>query len=122
MPEPEEQAPVRRRSSFGLLISFLFVISLIVGVIILLNRNTATTLNEQSFVSALENDRIVTVYETPKEETIVRITGSYYKNAEAKTKNVKSDYVVIFDYSHFNDAYDWYYCYYCIPEASLTCV
>ena len=61
---PEEKEPVvRRRSSFGLLISFLFVISLIVTIVVLLNRNTATTLSEETFVNMLGNDNIVTVYE-----------------------------------------------------------
>ena len=110
MPDEENREPtVRRRSSFGLLLSFLFVISLIVTIVILLNRNTATTLNEQSFINALENDRIVAVNETPKEETVVRITGTFYKNQEAKNKNVKSQYVVVFDFTHFNEERNWYY-------------
>ena len=110
MPEEENREPsVRRRSSFGLLLSFLFVISLIVTIVILLNRNTSTTLSEQSFINALENDRIVMVNETPKEETVVRITGTYYKNQEAKNKNVKSQYVCVFDYRHFNENRNWYY-------------
>ena len=109
MPEEEKEPVVRRRSSFGLLLSFLFVISLIVTIVVLLNRNTATTLSEQSFINALENDRITMVNETPKEETVVRITGTYYKNQEAKTKNVKSQYVCVFDYSHFNESRNWYY-------------
>ncbi len=110
MPDEENREPsVRRRSSFGLLLSFLFVISLIVTIVVLLNRNTATTLNEQSFINALENGRIVSVNETPKEETVVRITGTYYKNKEAGDKKVKSQYVVVFDYKHFNEERDWYW-------------
>ena len=110
MPDEENREPtIRRRSSFGLLLSFLFVISLIVTIVILLNRNTATTLSEQSFINALENDRIVAVNETPKEETVVRITGTFYKNQEAKNKNVKSQYVVVFDFTHFNEERNWYY-------------
>ena len=109
MPEEEKEPVTRRRSSFGLLLSFLFVISLIVTIVVLLNRNTATTLSEQSFINALENDRVVLVNETPKEETVVRLTGTYYKNEEAKTKNVKTQYVCVFDYSHFNENRDWYY-------------
>ena len=69
----ENQNPNRRRSSFGLLLSFLFVISLIVTLVVLLNRNTAKTLNQQEFINALENDRIVEVYETPKESTVVQM-------------------------------------------------
>ena len=110
MPEEENREPtVRKRSSFGLLISFLFVISLIVTIVVLLNRNTATDLSEQSFINALENDRIVMVNETPKEQTVVRITGTYYKNQEAKTKNVKTQYVCVFDYAHYNEVRDWYW-------------
>ena len=67
----ENENPNRRRSSFGLLLSFLFIISLIVLLVVLLNRNTAKELNQQEFINALENDRIVEVYETPKESTVV---------------------------------------------------
>ena len=107
---PDEKEPVvRRRSSFGLLISFLFVISLIVTVVVLLNRNTASNLSEQSFINALENERIVTVYETPKEQTVVRITGTYYKNQEAKAKKVKTQYVCVFDWEHYHSEQNWYW-------------
>ena len=105
----EEQKPYRKRSSFGLLFSFLLVISLIITVVVLLNRPTATQLSENAFVSALENDRVITVTETPKEETIVVLQGQYYKNQEAKTRKVKSEYTVTFDYRHYNDAMDWKY-------------
>ena len=109
MAEEDREPVVRRRSSFGLLISFLFVVSLIITIVVLLNRNTAASLNEQSFINALENDRVLTVNETPKEETVVRITGTYYKNQEAANKGVKSEYVCVFDYSHYNDEYNWYW-------------
>ena len=109
MAEQQQNHPTPRRSSFGLLISFLFVIGLIVMVVFLLNRNTSVTLSEQGFVNALENDRVVTVYETPKEETVVRLTGTYYKDQAAKAKKVRTSYVCVFDYSHFNSEYDWFY-------------
>ena len=109
MPEEQNQNPSPRRSSFGLLLSFLFVISLIVTIVVLLNRNTSTSLSESKFVSALENDRIVTVVETPKEKTIVRLTGTYYKDQAAKAKKIKTSYVAVFDYSHFNEEMDWTY-------------
>ncbi len=105
----EEQNPVRRRSSFGLLASVLFVAAIIVTIIFLLNRNTATTLSEQSFINALENDRIVAVVETPKEQTVVRITGTYYKDQTAKNNKRKTQYVCVFDYSHFNEGKNWHY-------------
>ena len=108
---PEEKEPViRKRSSFGLLISFLFVISLIVTIVVLLNRNTATTLSEQEFVNYLGNGNIATVYETPKEQTVVRLTGTYYKNEAAKTESKKTtQFVCVFDYDHFNNEYLWHY-------------
>ena len=107
---PEEKEPVvRRRSSFGLLISFLFVISLIVTIVVLLNRNTATTLSEETFVNMLGNDNIVTVYEVPKEQTVVRLTGTYYKDETAKTNKKTTQYVCVFDYDHFNNEYLWHY-------------
>ena len=110
MPDDQNQEPVvRRRSSFGLLLSFLFVISLIVTVVVLLNRNTATTMSEQAFINTLENDRIVTIAETPKEQTVVRLTGTYYKDQAAKAKKARSQFVCVFDYRHFNEEMDWYW-------------
>ena len=110
MPDDQNQEPVtRRRSSFGLLLSFLFVISLIVTVVVLLNRNTSTTMSEQAFINTLENDRIVTIAETPKEQTVVRLTGTYYKDQAAKAKKAKTQFVCVFDYRHFNETMDWYW-------------
>ncbi len=97
----ENQNPNRRRSSFGLLLSFLFVISLIVTLVVLLNRNTAKELNQQEFINALENDRIVEVYETPKESTVVQLSGTYYANADAKLKNRKSNYECVLNYDTY---------------------
>ena len=108
----ENQNPARRRSSFGLLLSFLFVISLIVTLVVLLNRNTAVELNQQEFINAVQNDRIVEVYETPKESTVVELTGTYYANQEAKVKGRKSKYECVINYDiyyntpsslHWND-------------------
>ena len=97
----ENQNPNRRRSSFGLLLSFLFVISLIVTLVVLLNRNTAKELNQQEFINALENDRIVEVYETPKESTVVQLSGTYYANADAKLKGRKSNYECVLNYDTY---------------------
>ena len=95
----EEPNPVRRRSSFGLLLSFLFVISIIVTVVILLNNlNRSDTLTQQSFINALENDRIVTIYETPKEQTVVKITGRYYTDQTAKTNKRSKTYELVLNY------------------------
>ena len=54
----ENQNPNRRRSSFGLLISFLFVMSLIVTLVVLLNRNTSKTLTQQDVVRLSKLDEI----------------------------------------------------------------
>ena len=105
----ENQNP-RRRSSFGLLISFLFVISLIVTLVVLLNRNTAKTLTQQEFINAVENNRVVEIYETPKESTIVSIEGSYYANQEAKIKGKKSKFECVLNYDvYYTTKNDYFY-------------
>ncbi len=105
----EEPNPVRRRSSFGLLLSFLFVISIIVTVVLLLNNlNRADTLNQQSFINALENDRIVTIYETPKEQTVVKITGRYYADQTAKTNKRSKSYELVLNYDVYYNQFNNY--------------
>ena len=105
----ENQNP-RRRSSFGLLISFLFVISLIVTLVVLLNRNTAKELTQQEFINAVENNRVVEIYETPKESTVVSIEGSYYANQEAKVKGKKSKFECVLNYDiYYTTKNDYFY-------------
>ena len=105
----ENQNPNRRRSSFGLLISFLFVISLIVTLVVLLNRNTAKTLTQQEFINAVENNRVVEIYETPKESTIVSVEGTYYANQEAKVKGKKSKFECVLNYDIYYTTKNNYY-------------
>ena len=105
----ENQNPNRRRSSFGLLISFLFVISLIVTLVVLLNRNTSKTLTQQEFINAVENNRVVEVYETPKEATVVQVSGTYYANQEAKVKGRKSNFDCVLNYDVYYTTKNNYY-------------
>ena len=105
----ENQNHNRRRSSFGLLISFLFVISLIVTLVVLLNRNTAKTLTQQEFINAVENNRVVEIYETPKESTVVSVSGSYYANQEAKVKGKKSNFECVLNYDIYYTTKNNYY-------------
>ena len=71
-PNPE----MRRQSS-----PWSFILSLIIvgGIIALMatlifgNMNRTDTLNYIQFVEALENNRITSIYSTPKEETLVSI-------------------------------------------------
>ena len=94
----DEQQQPRRRSSFGLLISFLFVASLIVFLIIMISRSGSTNLTPQGFINAIENDRVVEVNETPKESSIVSITGTYYKDAASKVNQKKTSFSVVLNY------------------------
>ena len=104
----ENQNP-RRRSSFGLLISFLFVISLIVTLVVLLNRNTAKELTQQEFINAVENNRVVEIYETPKESTVVSVEGTYYANQEALVKGKKSKFECVLNYDVYYTTKNNYY-------------
>ena len=109
MAEQQENNPAPRRSSFGLLFSFLFIISLIVTVVVLLNLRQPSTLSEQTFINALENDRVATIAETPKERTVVRVTGTYYKDQSAKAKKNGTSFVCVFDWDRYYNEMDWYW-------------
>ena len=99
----EEQNPnsMRRRSSFGLLLSFLFIISIIVTVVILLNRDTSTKLDKAKFIDAVENDRVVEVVETPKATSVVVVEGYYYQNATDKLNKRARAFVARFSYHEY---------------------
>ena len=85
---PEEQEPVRRRFSWSYLFSFLLIAGILVTALVLLfGRNTTTTLSQDQFVAALANNRITEITETPKENTIVALEGTYSPaNATKPTK------------------------------------
>ena len=109
MPEEQQQPPVRRRFSWSYIFSFLLIVGIIVTVIVLLfGRNTTKTLTETEFVSALGNNRITEIYETPKERTIVNITG-YYSPKDV-TKPTKKKFKVNFEYdAYYSAAFAWTY-------------
>ena len=105
----EEQEPVRRRFSWSYLFSFILIVGIIVTVIVLLfGRNTSTTLTQEQFVSALGNNRITEITETPKENTIVAIEG-YYSPANV-TKPTKKKFKVNLSYAeYYENEYVWTY-------------
>ena len=77
--EPRQQEPQRRGISIGFIISLILVVGLIVMMAMLLfgNFSSSTTLNEVQFIQALENDRVLTIESTPKEQTLVVLEGKY---------------------------------------------
>ena len=102
MADNQNQQP-QRRSSFGLLFSFLLVIAFMITMVSLLNRGGSVELDRTDFASAVMNDRIVTIYETPKNGDIVRLKGSFYKDASAKSKKSASSYYIIFNSKAYYD-------------------
>ncbi len=91
----------RRRSPFGILFSFLLVISLIVTFIILLSGDNTKSINEKEFVTALHNDRIISLREEPKEK-ITTVSGQMYLDARAEQNNRRTSFSIKF----IGDAYD----------------
>ena len=96
MPEQNDnnnQNPEFRRSASP----WSFILSLVIvgGIIALMatlifgNMNKTDTLNYVQFVEALENNRVTSVYSTPKEETLVSIEGKYRTKDSANEKNYK---------------------------------
>ena len=76
---PDNQQPVRRRSSFGVLFSFLLVVSLIVIAVYALNQGS-DPINRIQFASALVNDRVYSLNVTVKDNSVVNLSGYYYAN------------------------------------------
>ena len=99
-----EQQP-RRRIPWSYIFSFLVVIGIIVTVVILLfGGNSTTTLSEADFKDALGNERLISVVETPQEQTNVIVTG-YYRKASDKT-DVQRKYKIVFHYQTYYEDTD----------------
>ena len=94
MAEAEQNAP-RRRFSWSYLLSFLLVIGIIVGVVVLvLNMNKPEVLSQTQFVDALGNNRISEITEvTPKESTIIILSGVYKQENKTNNKRFKTTFV-----------------------------
>jgi len=88
--EPRNPQPQRRGISIGFIISLLLVVGLIVLMATLLfgNFSSSSTLNHGQFIQALENNRVLTIESTPKEQTIIVLEGKYEytgNNGQART-------------------------------------
>ena len=66
-----------RRSNWSFILSFVVIITILGFMIfgIINSVNQPDSLNLQSYVSALRNDRVSEVYVTPKEQSIVVLDG-----------------------------------------------
>ena len=106
----EQQQPVRRRFSWSYIFSFLLIVGIIVTVIVLLfGRNTTQEFTKDQFISALGNNRITEIRETPKENTLVNIQG-YYTPKDATKPNVKKKFKVNFSYyEYYEEIREWTY-------------
>ena len=99
MADEQEQRP-QRRFSWSYIFSFLLIVGIIVTVIVLLfGGNKTTTLTKDQFISALGNNRITEITETPKENTLVSIEG-YYSPANV-TKPTSRKFKVVFSYTEY---------------------
>lgn len=83
MAEPNQQ---KRGFSWGFIFSLLITIA-VVGTMayLLFGTDRSDTLNASQFVSHLENDRIVSVVETPKYESVIVLKGKYKPSSESAT-------------------------------------
>ena len=107
----DEKQPGRRRFSWSYLFSFLLIVGIIVTVVILLlNRNTATTFTEQQFLNELGNNNITEITETPKGGDNVNLTGvyKYYGKTGSKPTN-KKFYVNFSSYAFYENEHTWTY-------------
>ena len=108
MADEQQQTP-RRRFPWSYLFSFLLIVGIIVTVVVLLfGRNTTKTFTKDEFITALGNNRVSEIYETPKEGTLVNIEG-YYSPKDA-TKPTKKKFKVNFSYyEYYEELREWTY-------------
>ena len=94
MDENQNQAP--RRVSFGFILSFLLVIGFIgLMVYLFFFSNSAVTLREDQFTYYVYNNQVTEITSiTPKEGTLLSISGRYVKNT-AKPNSLSSFKVVV---------------------------
>ena len=115
MAEEQEQRP-QRRFSWSYIFSFLLIVGIIVTVIVLLfGGNKPTQLTKDQFVTALGNNRITEITETPKENTLVSIEG-YYTPANV-TKPTSKKFKVVFSYAEY---YEQETSFYYVKDADKT--
>ena len=108
MADEQQQAP-RRRFPWSYLFSFLLIVGIIVTVVVLLfGRNSTETLTKDKFLTALGNNRVSEIYETPKEGTLVNIEG-YYSPKDAKKVTKKKFKVNFSYYEYYEELRDWTY-------------
>ena len=94
--EPNNNNPQLRR---GIPWSFIISILVIGGVIAIFaslmfgSFNRTETLNVSQFVTILENNRFKTMYETPKEQTLVVFEGTYTENQQTKAYYFSTDWL-----------------------------
>ena len=99
MDEEQQQRP-RFRFSWSYIFSFLLIVGIIVTVVVLLfGGNKTTTLTKEQFISALGNNRITEIVETPKESTLVSIEGKYTPANVSKPTSQK--FKVVLSYSEY---------------------
>ena len=101
--QPKQQQPQPRGISIGFIISLLLVVGLIVLMATLLfgNFSSSTTLNEVQFVQALENNRVLVIEATPKEQTLMVLEGQYEYSVEGNIK--KGKYYVAIPWDTYYD-------------------
>ena len=109
--EQRQPEPQRRGISIGFIISLVLVIGLIVMMATLLfgNFNSSTTLNEVQFIQALENDRVLTIESTPKEQTLVVLEGKYEYNDKSGNVRTGRYYVAIQWDTYYDTEHQYFY-------------
>ena len=97
---------MKKRGLLRYALSFIAIIGGLVLFSTILRGGFARTyeLSINQFVSALENDRIYSVQETPKDNTVVVLSGTFYVSTEAKTKDIRTKYKVIVSHDLYVDA------------------
>ena len=116
--EPRQNPEMRRSSPWSFILSLVIVggIIALMATLIFGNMNRTDNLNYIQFVEALENNRVSTIYSTPKEETLVSIEGKY----RTKDSSVDRNYKVVIKWQTYYDYYQYSYTSDTSGEKTLT--
>ena len=106
MPEEQENPQLKRGFPWSFLLSILIIGGIIAAMatIIFGNLNRTENLTVSQFVEILENDRLTTISETPKEQTLITFEGAY-KKVDGTAKN----YYVSLDWARYEEVYSYQY-------------
>jgi len=100
----DEKMPVHKRSLISYIVSFVLVAGLIIFFVLMLTGDKTTTLNKDSFINLLGNDRIEYIQETALPDNFI-LQGTYSTEASGKTNAQSVSYKIVMTKSTYEEEF-----------------